>query len=164
MEESVTRSEAPIMKEFVSEPKKSFLKEIFLPALLIVIVILAGSLTGYLLSGKSTGSAAIRKLTGGAEMVESAKEMGIKDTGTFKDASEGRLEVNDDTNVSEGSHKLIRPGGPSKTAYLTSSAVDLNQFIDKCVEIQGQTFAAQKAGWLMDVGWIRLLDKCPEGL
>jgi len=152
--------EEPILKEITQEPKTSFLKEIFLPAGIIVVIILAGGLTGYLLS-KSSG---VKKLTGGTQIIGGAKEVGIKDEKTFKDTAEGRLEANNDTSVPEGSHKLIRPGGVSKTAYLTSSAVDLNQFVGKCVQIWGETFAAQKAGWLMDVGRVKPLDKCPEGL
>ena len=43
----------------------------------------------------------------------------------------------------EGTHKLIRDGGPSKTAYLTSSVIDLDQFVGKKVKIWGETRAAQ---------------------
>ncbi|MGB9707096.1 MAG: hypothetical protein ACPLXP_03430, partial [Microgenomates group bacterium] len=102
--------------------------------------------------------------TGGAEVVEGPKEVGIKDVKTFRDYAFGRLKINDNGDIPEGSHKLIRPGGPSQTAYLTSSVVDLNQFLEKCVEVWGETFAGQKAAWLMDVGRVKILDSCPEGL
>jgi hypothetical protein len=152
--------EEPILKEITQEPKTSFFKEIFLPAGIIVTIILSGSITGYFLS-KSSG---VKKLAGGVQIMGGTKEVGIKDEKTFKDTTEGRLEANNDTSVPEGSHKLIRPGGASKTAYLTSSVVDLNRFVGKCVQIWGETFAAQKAGWLMDVGRVKPLDSCPEGL
>jgi len=151
--------EEPILKEITQEPKKSFLKEILLPAGIIAIIILAGGLTGYFLSRSSGAKKLGSKVIGGG-----TKEVGIQDEKTFKDTAEGRLEANNDTSMPEGSHKLIRPGGVSKTAYLTSSVVDLNQFVGKCVQIWGETFAAQKAGWLMDVGRVKPLDKCPEGL
>ena len=57
----------------------------------------------------------------------------------------------------EGTHKLIRPGGDSQTVYLTSSVLDLNQFVGKKVKVWGQTFSAKKAGWLMDVGRVEVL-------
>lgn len=152
--------EEPILKEITAEPKANVWKEILLPAGIIVMIILAGGITGYFLSRSSQ----VKKLTGGAEIIGGAKEVGIKDEKTFKDTAEGRLEANNDASVPEGSHKLIRPGGASKTAYLTSSVVDLNQFVGKCIQIWGETFAAQKAGWLMDVGRVKFLDNCPEGL
>jgi len=149
----------------LNEPKKSILKEIFLPAGIILAIILAGGATGWFLSSRSGGKLTqVKELPGGVEVVEGQREVGIKDEKTFRDSALGRIEINDSDEVFEGSHKLIRPGGPSQTAYLTSSAVDLNQFLGKCVKVWGETFAAQKAGWLMDVGRVRLLDSCPEGL
>jgi len=156
--------EANLVKS-LSEPKKSILKEIFLPAGIILAIILAGGGTGWFLASRSIEKPAPRKeLTGGAQVVESQKEVGIKDEKTFRDYAVGRIEINDNGEIPEGSHKLIRPGGPSQTAYLTSSVVDLNQFLGKCVEVWGETFAAQKVGWLMDVGRVKILNSCPEGL
>ncbi len=159
--------EESILKEFTPAPKKSVLKEIFLPAGIILVIILAGGVTGYFLA-KRTGflaePAAVKKLTGGAEVIEGPKEVGIKDEKTFRDYAFGRIEKNDNGDIPEGSHKLLRLGGPSQTAYLTSSVVDLTQFVGKCVEIWGETFAGQKAAWLLDVGRVKILDSCPGGL
>jgi len=58
----------------------------------------------------------------------------------------------------EGSHKLTREGGESQTLYLTSTVVDLEQFVGRKVQVWGETFAAQKAGWLMDVGRVKVLE------
>lgn len=151
----------------MEEEKKLTLKEIFLPAGIILAIILAGGATGWFLANRVGGGAVsvqTKKLIGGAELVEGPKEVGIKDVKTFRDSAEGRIEVNDNSDIPEGSHKLIRPGGPSQTAYLTSSVVDLSQFLGKCVQVWGETFAAQRAGWLMDVGRVKILDSCPEGL
>jgi len=151
----------------LSEPKKSILKEIFLPAGIILVIILAGGGTGLFLANRGSSGrevAQTKELLGGAQVVESQKEVGIKDEKTFRDYAVGKVEINDNGEINEGSHKLIRPGGPSQTAYLTSSVVDLNQFLGKCVEVWGETFAAQKVGWLMDVGRVKVLDKCPEGI
>jgi len=149
----------------LNKPKKSVLKDIFLPAGIILAIILAGGATGWFFANRGGGEITqTKELTGGAQVVGSQKEVGIKDEKTFRDYAVGRIEVNDNGEVPEGSHKLIRPGGPSQTAYLTSSVVDLNQFLGKCVEVWGETFAAQKVGWLMDVGRVKILDSCPEGL
>ncbi|MCX6726030.1 MAG: hypothetical protein NT052_01800 [Candidatus Shapirobacteria bacterium] len=160
--------EQNLVQQFPQNYKKSGLKGILIPALIILAIILAGGTTGYLIVKKSSRATnaitETKQLIGGAEQVSSAKEIGIKDEKAFKDTSQGRIEVNDDKNITEGSYKLIRPGGASQTAYLTSSVVDLSQFKGKCVQIWGETFSGQKAGWLMDVGRVKILDSCPEGL
>lgn len=75
---------------------------------------------------------------------------------TFSDSAEGIVEKGGLNG--EGSHKLIRPGGTTQTVYLTSSVVDLDQLVGHKVEIWGETFSAQKAGWLMDVGRVKVLE------
>lgn len=150
-------NENPV-EPFGQTSKASNLKEILLPAIIILLIIVAGGLTGQFLANRG------ESLSGGAEVVQGSKEVGIKDEKTFRDTASGKLEANGASDASEGSHKLIRPGGPSQTAYLTSSVIDLDQFVGKCLQVWGETFAAQKAGWLMDVGRAKILDSCPEGL
>ena len=58
----------------------------------------------------------------------------------------------------EGTHHLEREGGPTKSVYLTSSVIDLSKFVGKKVEVWGQTLASKKAGWLMDVAKIQVVD------
>ena len=58
----------------------------------------------------------------------------------------------------EGTHTLIREGGITQNAALTSSVVDLDLFIDKKVEVKGETNDSNKAGWFMDVGSIKILE------
>lgn len=158
-----------LVKNLVETPSKnSFWREVFLPAVIILVIILAGGVSGWFLSQK-VGKEGLKSTsfigeTQKIEKKEGVKEMGVKDPKTFKDQAFGRIEKNDNSEIPEGSHKLIRPGGPSQTAYLTSSVVDLNLFLGKCVEVWGETFAAQKAGWLMDVGYVKVLNSCPEGL
>lgn len=142
-------------------------REILVPAGIILAIILAGGVTGFFLAkqgGGTTVPTTVRKLVGGGELIQGPKEVGIKDDRTFRDTAEGKIKVNDNSDIPEGSHQLLRPGGPSQTAYLSSSVLDLGQFTGKCVQVWGETFAAQKAGWLMDVGRVKILDKCPEGL
>lgn len=73
----------------------------------------------------------------------------------FKDSAEGILEKNDSKIVTEGSHRLVRDG-ESQTVYLTSSVVDLDNYIGKKVKVWGETFNSKKAGWLMDVGKVEI--------
>jgi len=58
----------------------------------------------------------------------------------------------------EGTHTLDREGGVDQDAALTSSIIDLDLFIDKKVEVDGETNASNKAGWFMDVGSIKILE------
>ncbi len=80
---------------------------------------------------------------------------GIKDAKRFPDTAEGKLV--EGGIEGEGSFHLERPGGESQNVYLTSSIVDLSEFVGKKVRVMGQTFAGQKAGWLMDVGYVEKL-------
>jgi hypothetical protein len=159
--------EQNLVQQFPQNSPKMNWKEILLPSLVILAIIAAGAFTGYFFSKKGNSfsqTAETKQLIGGAEQIQSSQEVGIKDEKAFKDTAQGKIEVNDNGDTSEGSHRLLRPGGPSQTAYLTSSVLDLNQFLGKCVQIWGETFAGQKVGWLMDVGRIKLLDSCPDGI
>jgi len=158
--------ETNLVQEFPTEAKKTNWKGILIPSLVILAIVVVGTVTGYFLSriGLTSGTTESTQLIGGAELIQGPNEVGIKDEAAFKDTAQGKIEANDNGDIPEGSHKLLRPGGPSQTAYLTSSVLDLNQFKGKCVQIWGETFAGQEAGWLMDVGRIKILDSCPEGI
>lgn len=114
------------------------------------LLILLGVGTGYLLVARGSAGPAAAPGT-----IETATVVGSTDEATFKDWAEGVIEK--DGEGGEGTHKLIREGGPSQTAYLISSVVDLDQFVGKKVKVWGQTMAAQKVSWLMDVGKVELL-------
>ena len=81
--------------------------------------------------------------------------MGSNDTKTFKDIAEGDLKTGGIDG--EGQFHLQRPGGESQNVYLTSSIVDLSAYVGKKVKIWGETHKAQHAGWLMDVGRLKVL-------
>lgn len=111
--------------------------------------IMGGSGVG--LGGQSGGTQSIAK----GEKAVVGQTYGQMDD-SFKDKAEGVIEVNE--SGGEGTHKLLREGGESKTAYLTSSVLDLDIFVGHKVEVLGETFAAQKVGWLMDVGVVKVLE------
>ncbi|MFZ5365913.1 MAG: hypothetical protein ACOZBZ_01330 [Patescibacteria group bacterium] len=138
--------------EETEEIKKKSIRQVLAPALLVVGIMAAGVLTGFFLAkpGVIPGSA----LT--APTLKKGKEVGSPDIKTFKDTATGIIEKNGIDG--EGTHKLIREGGPSQTAYLTSSIIDLDQFVGKKVQVWGETFKGQKAGWLMDVGRVKILE------
>lgn len=114
-----------------------------------IVLVLAGIGTGYLLSrgGSVNPTATVISGSGG-------KAFGSTDTKTFTDTAVGTIEkdgIND-----EGTHKLIRDGGPTQTACMVSSVLDLNEFVGKKVKVYGTTMAAKQCPWFMDVGRIEL--------
>ncbi len=111
-----------------------------------IIIIFAGILSGYFLVNPSSNA----KQSGKGGIFDNSKVVGSTNTQIFKDTAEGVLEVGGING--EGTHKLVRPGGDSQTAYLTSSVVNLDEYVGKKVKVWGETLAAQKAGWFMDVG------------
>ena len=90
------------------------------------------------------------------QKVEVGQVYGEKDASAFKDEVEGVL-LTGGVN-GEGTHRIVREGGVSQTVYLTSSSVDLNLFVNHRVMIKGETFRAQYAGWLMDVGQVKVVE------
>lgn len=91
-----------------------------------------------------------KKTTNNSDTKVAAQSAGIVDKKTFKDSVEGILREGGIDG--EGNFHLERPGGVSQNVYLTSTTVDLSNYIGKKVKVWGQTFQAEKAGWLMDVG------------
>ena len=120
-----------------------------------VLVVGAGVLTGYFLFQAKGKVTFLNKNGGSGKLIKSGKMVGSTDKKSFRDVAEGKLERGGIDG--EGTHKLIRPGGESQNVYLTSSIVDLEQYVGKKVRVWGETFTAQKAGWLMDVGRIEIL-------
>ncbi len=116
------------------------------------VVVLLGLGTGYLLSGSKAYSVNT-KIT---PAVKGATEAGSADASTFKDTATGVLKSGGIKG--EGTHHLERPGGSTQTVYLTSSVIDMSAFIDKKVQVWGQTVAGKRAGWLMDVGKIKVVE------
>lgn len=130
-----------------------------LPLIISAIVVIAlGIGTGYLVSGegKSTGTTTAGVGVVADSEIQVGAEFGTKDSASFSDQAIGSIETGGIDG--EGTHKLLREGGPSQTVYLTSSTLDLDQFAGRKVQIWGETFKAQKAGWLMDVGRLKVLE------
>ena len=123
---------------------------------MVMVLVLLGVASGYGLF-KVTQPQAPKKLKTEAEgELQKGDTFGVMDEEAFRDEVEGMM-VSGGID-GEGSHHLEREGGESQNVYLTSSIIDLDQFVDHKVKVWGETFAAQKVGWLMDVGKLQVLD------
>lgn len=122
----------------------------------LIIVLILGLGSGYVLS-LSKGKPSVTNVSSSGKVSSTGKGtvVGSDDTKTFKDSAEGTLK--EGGIEGEGQYHLVRPGGDDQNVYLTSSIVDLSQFVGKKIKVWGQTQAAQQAGWLMDVGRVEVL-------
>ena len=142
----------PVMHSFKSANKGVSGPTVFF---VLVLMLALGLATGF-------GASVISAKTGTSIVPQSlnpngpakGKTYGASDTSVFKDTAEGTLKNGGIDG--EGQYHLVRPGGDSQSVYLTSSSVDLSQFIGKKIKVWGQTQEAQKAGWLMDVGKVEV--------
>ena len=143
---------------FVPEPSPRVLP--LAPIAGVVLVVFIGIFLGMFVKKNTTLGA---KLSGDNMAISTAAPVdglkvgdiiGVNDDKTFNNQAKGVLDKGGFNG--EGSHKLLRPGGASQTAYLTSSVVDLDEFVGHEVTVWGQTFSAQKVGWLMDVGRVKV--------
>lgn len=89
------------------------------------------------------------------EQLEVGKLYGNNDP-KFKDKATGTIEKGSING--EGTHILNREGGKNQRASLTSSAVDLDLFVNRKVEVNGETNSSTKTSWLLDVGNIKILE------
>ncbi len=148
----LSENDEPNMRDFSEDTNK--INTIMTGGIFVVLIGL-GIGTGYVLAKTINQSpSGVSKERVVTQMEESKKAVGVADTKAFPDSATGVLEAGGLDG--EGTHKLIREGGPSQTVYLISSIVDLDQFLGKEVTVWGQTMAAKKAAWLMDVGRVEL--------
>ncbi len=127
--------------------------------LLGFVIIILGIGSGWLLAGNKLGSAKTQNNSVATKnTTNSPDEAGVADESAFKNSESpiGILQEGGTAN-GEGNYHLERPGGISQTVYLTSTVIDLKSFVGKKVQVWGETLSAQKAGWLMDVGKIKVV-------
>lgn len=136
---------------------------------LSLLVILGGSATGFGVSKLQATDSSIRdSLTAEQQAaranVKNGQVFGEEEIDVKLDDTAGYLEEGGIDG--EGSHKLLREGGPSQYVYLTSSKVDLDQFVGMEIKVWGETQEGQKAGWLMDAHRVEVVNtnaKPPAG-
>ncbi|MDO8741867.1 MAG: hypothetical protein Q7J11_01850, partial [Candidatus Roizmanbacteria bacterium] len=117
---------------------------IFIASAVIIGVVLGFGFSRF--NKKTTNGSGVNKAV--------TQSAGVVDKKTFKDSAEGVLREGGIDG--EGNFHLERPGGVSQNVYMTSTTVDLSNYIGKKVKVWGQTFQAEKAGWLMDVGSVEV--------
>lgn len=128
-------------------------------AIILITALVFGVGSGFAASqfkpkAEKAGTVSLSGNVAGGEIKKGAV-YGSDNTSVFRDNAEGVLK--EGGMGGEGSHHLVRPGGDSQNVYLTSSIVDLSLFVDRKIKVWGETFKAQKAGWLMDVGRVEVL-------
>lgn len=145
-------TEEELVKQFDSSKNKPPLVKI------LIVVVVMGALgvgSGFLIAkGTAQRVNNTREVTS-ATGATKGTTFGSNDTKTFNDTAEGVLKEGGIDG--EGQYHLERPGGASQYVYLTSSAVDLSLVKGKKIKVWGQTQKAQRAGWLMDVGRVEVL-------
>lgn len=134
--------------------KKNKMKKLAMPVLAL-LVILVGVGSGWGLSKISAGEESSNQKQADKSIKESETEAGIENTEQFPDEAEGILM--EGGHEGEGTHYLDRGLGPEKNVYLTSTVINLQSFVGKKVRVWGNTLSAQKVGWLMDVGRIKVI-------
>ncbi len=144
--------EAPIMHTFNEKSSTSSPKKVIVAFMFVAIL---GIGTGFILSKVSSATGKQIIPVGSIDPTLKGKTFGSENLETFKDIAEGKLE--EGGIEGEGQYHIVRPGGESQNVYLTSSLVDLSQFVGRKIKVWGQTQKAQTAGWLMDVGRVEVL-------
>lgn len=131
--------------------------------LTIGLAIIIGSTSGYFFAKKrlvSSGSIqstnSLSAVPTDASALKVGEVYGNPDEKTFRDSAEGIIQPGGI--AGEGSHHLTRGEDTSQWVYLTSSVMDLDLFVGSQVTIWGETVGAKKAGWLMDVGRLKVLE------
>lgn len=120
---------------------------------IILIAIVLGTAIGFSLTKIPNNS--IKSASSLAKQNASGKTAGVANSKSFKDKAEGVLKEGGING--EGNFHLERPGGESQNVYLTSTTVDLSEYVNKKIRVYGETFKGQNAGWLMDVGMVETL-------
>jgi hypothetical protein len=155
------------MEDPIMEPTK---KSKTMPMIISAGVVL-GLVTGFFIAqkqlllangGVSLTSQSTQELTS-ATNVKVGDVFGSADEKTFRDQAEGILMAGGIDG--EGSHHIERGANKTQWVYITSSVVDLDLLVGHKVTIWGETNQGKKAGWLMDVGRLKVqeLNAAPAG-
>lgn len=137
--------------ETKSARKKFSPVSLVVPLLIVIVAILLGRFAAQL-SAKNSSDMPQVTYTQNNSLLQS--KFGQKNEKLCPDKVEGTLKKGGVEG--EGTHHLVRKGGSSQNVYLTSSTVDLSQVVNKKVKVWGKTYAAQTAGWLMDVCYLEV--------
>ncbi|MGA3291857.1 MAG: hypothetical protein ABSC49_01780 [Candidatus Microgenomates bacterium] len=115
-------------------------------------IILIGVGTSWFISTRLINQTSSGEAAPGVKVTST--EAGVLDPSVKYDTAQGV--VQEGGLNGEGTFHLVRDGGPSDYVYLTSSVLDLSNFVNKKVQIWGETLASKKVGWLMDVAKVQV--------
>lgn len=149
------------MTSLESMPSQST-KKSYLRLASVSLAVIAGLVAGYFVAQNRLAQAGLitaggQPMTQNPESADSIKVgdiFGSPDEESFRDHAEGVIQPGGVGG--EGSHHLERGEDESQWVYLTSSVIDLDNFVTAKVELWGETFQGKKAGWLMDVGRLKV--------
>lgn len=134
-----------------SKPNAKKWTSILITVLVVFVAIILGRVAAQF-TVKSNGS--LPQVTYTQQTGLGDKNFGQKNEKLCPDKAEGTLKPGGIDG--EGTHHLVRKGGKDQYVYLTSSTVDLSKVQNKKVLVWGKTYAAQTAGWLMDVCYLEI--------
>lgn len=138
------------------ESNKKFMNKIFF-GFLAILVIFAGIGSGYFLSNRASAKNGGVKISSKSEAVVTEKEAEAPNFDEENsDSAEGVLNIG--SIQGEGTHYLDRGAGEQKYVYLTSTVINLKNYVGKKVQVWGNTLAATNAPWLMDVQKIKVIE------
>lgn len=147
----------------LEDPVMEPAKKTKLVSVVVILGILLGLGTGFFIAQKKlllANGGVAPTMTGTTQELTSATTVkvgdifGSADEKTFRDQAEGILMAGGIEG--EGSHHLERGDNKSQWVYVTSSVVDLDLLVGSRVTIWGETNQGKKAGWLMDVGRLKV--------
>lgn len=149
------------VKEEIMQPlenKSPSAKSKYLLSISVTLAVLIGLVSGFyfaksrLLLASNTNADGVVEV--GASGLKAGAVYGADQEDTFRDKAEGILQPGGIGG--EGSHHLERGDNESQWVYITSTVVDLDQFAGAKVTVWGETIQGKKAGWLMDVGRLKV--------
>src|SRR3972149_10586545 len=126
-------------------PKQAKFAKI-LPYFIVVVIVALGIGTGLVASSVQKAKAQNQQAKS-IEEEELSPQQQESFAQTFRDEAEGTVEKNDDLDkYAQGTHKLLRSGGESQTAYLTSSVLALDEYFCRKENGFGATFGSSPVG------------------
>lgn len=134
-------------------PKKG--NSLYLFTFLLVLSLGLGLGTGIVLAKKTATSGDSTVGVQTSKSVQTSTEVGINDDSAFPDSATGILQEGGIRG--EGTHHLDRSASHEQDAALSSTIINLDNFVGKKVEVKGQTISSKTSGWLMDVGKVKIV-------
>ena len=147
-----------LVEDIVMEP----VKKPNMNPLIVMVAIFLGLGFGFFVAQNRLKSGSTGILAGSTPLeltssttIKVGDTFGSGDEKTFRDQAEGILMAGGIDG--EGSHHIERGSNKTQWVYVTSSVVDLDLLVGDRVTIWGETNQGKKAGWLMDVGKLKVL-------